>query len=104
MNSTIKRKARLANYKCHIKKRIKKPCRIVQHFINTCVGPDISYKYITFIMIDAVNNTEDLEEEESDALRMKKEQFWVGTLHTYPFGLNSAHDLHRRSRKNISND
>ena len=55
-------------------------------------------------MIDSVNNTEDLEEEETDALLLEKEQFWIGTLHTYPFGLNSAHDLHRKTRNNIPND
>ena len=52
-------------------------------------------------MIDSVNNTEDLEEEEIDALLIEKEQFWIGTLQTYLFGLNSAHDLHRKTRKNF---
>ena len=61
-------------------------------------------KYLRFIIIDSVNNTEDLEEEEIDALLIEKEQFWIGTLHTYPFGLNSAHDLHRKTRKNIPDD
>ena len=104
VGSTVKWKARLANYKSHIKKKIKKPCRIVKHFMNTCVDPDIPHKYLRFIIIDLVNNTEDLEEEEIDALFIEKEQFWIGTLHTYPFGLNSLHDLHRKTRKNISDD
>ena len=56
------------------------------------------------IIIDSVNNTKDLEEEEIDALLIEKRQFWIGTLHTYPFGLNSAHDLHRKTRKNIPDD
>ena len=64
--------------------------------MNTCVDPDIPHKYLRFIIIDSVNNTEDLEEEEIDSLLIEKEQFWIGTLHTYPFGLNSAHDLHRK--------
>ena len=68
VDSTIKWKARLANYKSHIKKRIKKPCRVVKHFMNTCVDPDIPHKNLRFIMIDSLNNTEDLEEEEIDAL------------------------------------
>ena len=41
VGSTIKWKTRLANYKSHIKKRIKKPCRIIKHLMNTCVDPDI---------------------------------------------------------------
>ena len=74
--------------------------------MNTCVDPDISHndKYLRFIIIDSVNNIEDLEEEEIDALPIEKEQFWIGTSHTYPFGLNSAHDLHRKTRKNIPDD
>ena len=104
VGSTVKWKARLANYKSHIKKRIKKPCRIVKHFMNTCVDPDIPHKYLRFIVIDSVNNTEGLEEEEADALLIEKEQFWIGNLRTYPFGLNSAHDLHRKTGKNIPGD
>ena len=75
----------MANYKSHIKKRIKKFCRIVQHFMNTCVDPNIPHRYLRFILIDSVNNTEDLEEEEIDALLKEKEQFCIGNLHTYPF-------------------
>ena len=100
VGSTIKWKARLANYKSRIKKRTKKPCRIVEHFMNTCIDLDIPHKYLRFIMIDSVNNTE----EEIDALLIEKGQFWIGALHSYPFGFNSAHDLHRKTRKNIPDD
>ena len=72
--------------------------------MNTCADPDIPHMYLRFILIDSVNNTEDLEEEEIDALIIEKEQFWIDTLHTYPFGLSSAHDLHCKTRKNIPND
>ena len=72
MDSTIKWKARLANYKSLIKKRIKKPCKIIEHSMNTCIDPDIPHKYLRFIMIDLVNYTEDLEEEEIDALLIEK--------------------------------
>ena len=72
--------------------------------MNTCDDPAIPHKHLRFIIIDSVNNTEDLEEEETDALLIEKEQFWIGTLHTYPFGLNSAHDLHLKTRKNIPGD
>ena len=54
---TVKWKARLANYKSHINKRIKKPCRFVKHFMNTCTDPAIPHKYLRFIIIDLVNNT-----------------------------------------------
>ena len=91
----------MTSCKSHIRKRIKKPCRIVKHFMYTCVDPDRPHKYLRFIMIHSVNNTEDLEEEEIDALLIEKEQFWIGTLHTYFFGLNSTNDLHRKTRKSI---
>ena len=42
--------------------------------MNTCVDPDIPHTYLRFIIIDSVNNTEDLEEEEIDALRIEKER------------------------------
>ena len=32
--------------------------------MNTCVDSLIPHKYLRFIIIDSVNNTEDLEEEE----------------------------------------
>ena len=54
--------------------------------MNTCVDPDTLHKYLRFILIDLVNNTDDLEEAEIDALLIMKEQFWIDTLHTYPFG------------------
>ena len=71
--------------------------------MNTCVDPNVPHKYLRFILIDSVNNTEDLEEEEIDALLIE-EEFWIGTLHAYPFGLNGAHDLHLKTRQNIPND
>ena len=104
VSSTIKWTARLANYKSHIKKKIKKPCRVVQHFMNACVDPNIPHKYLRFILIDSIYNTEDLEEDEIGALLVDKEQFWKSIFHTYPFGLNSTHDLHRKALKNIPND
>ena len=66
-------------------------------YIYIYIHIEITQKYLRFIIIDSVTNTENLEEEEIDALLIEKEQFWIGTLQTYPFGLNSAHDLHRKT-------
>ena len=46
VGSTIKWKARLANYKSHIKKENKGALQNVQPFMNTCVDPDIPRKYL----------------------------------------------------------
>ena len=95
VRSTISWKARLANYKCHIKKKVPS-CKIVKHFIEEC--PDENLSNIGFIIVDAINNTDRLTKLEIDALLLAKEKFWIGTLVTQHQGLNGTHDWGRKKR------
>ena len=96
VGSTVGWKKRLANYKSHI--RSKKPtCKIVQHFLEVCNGGD-PVKNIGFVIVDVLNNTDGLTQEEVDALLLHKEQFWIGTLVTQHAGLNGTHDWNRSKR------
>ena len=101
VGSTTQWKPRLANYKSHIKRKIKKACSIVKHFMTECNDHQKPHGYLRFILIDYVNNTDDLSAIELDDILLQKEKFWIATLNTYPFGLNSSHDLNRTTRKNI---
>ena len=98
VGSTTKWKPRLSNYKSHIKKKIKKPCKIVQHFLSVCTDPDLPHKYLRFVLIDCLNNVKNLSSKEIDDLLLKKEKFWIGTLQTVHSGLNSSHDWNRVQR------
>ena len=92
VGSTTNWKPRLANYKSHIK--MKRPtCRIARHFIDECI--DTSLSNLRFIIVDIVNNTEHLDQNEIDNILLQKEKFWIGTLVTQHQGLNGKHDWNR---------
>ena len=57
--STISRKPRLCKYESHIKKN-GRSCNIVTHFICECCDEEILFKYLAFVIIDAVNTTSGL--------------------------------------------
>jgi len=94
VGSTVSWKSRLANYKSHIRKQ-NPTCRIVNHFINECMENHLNFR---FILVDVVNNTDSLSQNEIDDLLLKKEKFWIGTLVTQHKGLNGTHDWNRKLR------
>ena len=95
---TIKWKSRLANYKSHIKKKIRS-CVIVNHFIDECYNNENPTKYIRFALVDSVNNTDEMSTEKVDELLLYKESFWIGSLVTQHKGLNGTHDWCRKKRR-----
>ena len=97
VGSTIRWKPRLSNYKSHIKKQIRS-CRIVNHFIDSCRKGVDGVDNLCFVLLDSVNNVEGLSSDEVDALLLKKEKFWIGTLVTQHKGLNGTHDWNRKNR------
>ena len=103
VNSTIKWKPRLANYKSHIKKGIPS-CEIVKHFLNDCKDSEEPSKNLGFIIIDVLNNTENLSLSEIDDLLLEKERFWIGTLVSQHKGLNGSHDWVRAKRSERKKD
>ena len=67
VGSTENWKPRLSNYKSHIKKKAKL-CSILKHFTDSCTDTVNPSKYLRFILIDCVNNTENNSKEEIDDL------------------------------------
>ena len=94
VGSTKNWKPQLSNYKSHIKKKLKS-CSIVRPFIYSCTDTVNPSKYLRFILIDCVTNTENSNKDEIDDLLLKKENFWIETLFTIHKGLNDYHDWRR---------
>ena len=97
VGSTTRWKPRLANYKSHINKKINS-CDIVRHFTEVCTDEKNPTCNIRFILIDALVNTNGLNNTEIDKLLLEKEKFWIGALVTQHQGLNNTHDWIRNSR------
>ena len=76
--STVSWKPRLSNYKSHIKQSVHS-CKIVKHFIEKCNDPIVPFKYLRFVILDVLTNTESLSKDDIEDLLLKKEKFWCGT-------------------------
>ena len=74
IGSTEKWKPRLSDCKSHIRKNVKS-CSIIKHFIYSCTDTVNLSKYLRFIQIDCVTNTENSSIEEIDDLLLEKENF-----------------------------
>ena len=59
MSSTILWRPHLSNYKSHIKQSFHF-CKTVKHFIEKCNDPIVPFKYLRFIILDVLTNTESL--------------------------------------------
>ena len=70
--STGNWKYRFCDYKSHIKKKIKS-CPSVKHFVNSCNDTVNPSKYLRFILIDCLTNTENSNQEEIDDLLLEKD-------------------------------
>ena len=97
VGSTVSWKPRLSNYKSHIKKKVTS-CQIVKHFLDECFDTAVPYKYLSFVILDVVNNCDNLSLQEIDHILLEKEKFWIGTLVTQHKGLNASHDWSRNKR------
>ena len=95
--STVSWKPPLSNYKSHIKQSVHS-CKIVKHFIEKCNDPIVPFKYLRFVILDVLTNTESLSKDDIEDLLLKKEKFWCGTLVTQHKGLNGSHDWNRVKR------
>ena len=97
VGSTTMWKPRLGNYKSHIKNG-HDTCRIVKHFREECPHSDNPWEYLSFHIIDVVDNVEGLTPEKIDELLLEKEKRWIRNLVTCHKGMNSTHDLNRTKR------
>ena len=76
--STVSWKPNLSNYKSHIKQSAHS-CKIVKHFIKNCHNPIVPFKYLQFVILEFLTNTESLSKDDIEDLLLKKEKFWCGT-------------------------
>ena len=74
VGSCMEWKPQLRNYKSHIKNK-KTTCRILKHFIDDCNDPHLPFKYLSFLIIDVLNNVGDLSENDIESLLLQKENF-----------------------------
>ena len=95
--STVYCKPRLSDYKSHIKQSAQS-CKIVTHFIEKNNNPIVPFKYLRFIILDVLTNTESLSKDDTEDLLLKKEKFWCGTLVNQHKCLNGSHDWNRVKR------
>ena len=100
VGTTNEWKRRLANYKSHTKHRINS-CSINKHFNTVCRSPDNTSAYLSFQLIDCLDNISELSLEEIDNLLLQKEKHWIATLVTMHKGTNSTHDWNRRKRRDV---
>ena len=96
--STENWKHRFSDYKSHIKMKIKS-CPSVKHLIDSCNDTVNPSKYLRFILIDCLTNTENSNQEEIDDLLLEKDNFWIKTLCEIHKVLKDYHDW-RRVRRN----
>ena len=71
VESTENWKPWFSNYKSHIKKKVKS-YSIMKHFIDSHSGTVRASKYLRFILIDCITNTENSSKEEIDDLLLEK--------------------------------
>ena len=76
MGSTVSWKPHLSNYKSHIKQSVHS-CKILKHFIKKCNNPIVPFKYLRFVILDVLTNTESLSKDDIEDLLLKK-NFGVG--------------------------
>jgi len=103
IGSTVKWKARLSNYKSHVKKHVKS-CNIARHFIENCCDGENPSRYMRFVLLDCVDNEGMLNNVEIEKLLLEKERFWIGTICAIHKGLNGFHDWRRSTRTQKAKD
>ena len=81
VGSTISWKPKLRNYKSHIKKNVRSS-KIAAHFIDESCDEEIPFKYLVFVIIDAVNNTSGLTRNHIEDILLRKEKLWTGIIVT----------------------
>ena len=81
VGSTISWKPKLRNYKSHIKKNVRSS-KIAAHFIDESCDEEIPFKYLVFVIIDAVNNTSGLTRNHIEDILLRKDKLWTDTIVT----------------------
>ena len=69
-----------------------------QTFSEVCPNRVNPVEYLSFHIIDVVDNADGLSSEKVDELLLEKEKRWIRNLVTCHKGMNSTHDLNRTKR------
>ena len=97
---STKWKPRLANYKSHAEHLVNS-CSISKHFNTICKSRPDSSAFLSFQIIDCLDNIDELTPKDIDDLLLKKEKHWISTLGTMHRGFNSSHDWNRKNRRDV---
>ncbi len=100
VGSTTKWKPRMANYKSHAEHLVNS-CSISKHFNSICKSRPDSSAFLSFQIIDCLNNIDGLAPEDIEDLLLQKEKHWISTLVTMHRGMNSSHDWNRKNRRDV---
>ena len=73
-------------------------CKTVKHFIEKFNNTRVSFKYLRFVFLHVLTNTESLSKNDIEDLLLKNEKFWCRTLVTQYKGLNGSHDWNHVKR------
>ena len=60
-----------------------------------------SSAFLSFQIIDCLDNIDGLTPKDLDDLLLQKEKHWMSTLVTMHRGLNSSHDWNRKNRRDV---
>ena len=79
LHKMLQARSQHSNYKSHIKQKVKL-CSVVKNSIDSSTDTINPSKYLKFISIDSVTNTQNRTKKEIYDLLLGKENFWIGTL------------------------
>ena len=94
VGSSIFFPSRLSTYKNHAKDK-HDSCGISEHWNHICRHENNPVTFMTFQLIDCVDNVKDLSKKKIDDTLFSKERLWIGTLLTMHHGMNNTHDWNR---------
>ena len=63
-----------------------------------CQDPEDPHKFLKFHILDCLDNVEGFSAEEIDKMLLEKEKLWIRNFVAVHKGMNSHHDLSRKTR------
>ena len=86
--------SRLSTYKTHSREKYD-GCGVSIHWNRVCRQDSNPVAYMSFQLIDCVDNTGDMDDTKIQSILDDKERFWIGTLVTMQKGMNNSNDWNK---------